>query len=133
MPAGEQQRLSRVLLANAVGSLDNADRLAALSYQQGDYAQAKAFVEQAGDGGLAWWVRAKLALRDSDKVKAAAAYARAAQAFPKDEVWGTRRASDWSFETVQPGYRVLGESAILALDRGDYLQAFDQLYRSQDI
>ncbi|MGA8132775.1 MAG: hypothetical protein WCA48_01295 [Pseudomonas gingeri] len=126
-------RLSKLLLASAAGSLDNADRLAALSYQKGDYAGAKAFVEHAGDGGMAWWVRAKLALRDGDKVQAASAYAKAAKAFPKDEAWGTRRAPDWSFETVQPGCRVEGESAILALDRGDYLQAFDQLYRSQDI
>ncbi|WP_248802385.1 hypothetical protein [Pseudomonas sp. MWU13-2100] len=130
---GHQQRLSKALLASVAGSLDNADRLAALSYQKGDYAAAKAFAEHAGDGGLAWWVRAKLALREGDKVQAAAAYAKAAQAFPKDEAWGTRRAPDWSFETVQPGCRVEGESAILALDRGDYLQAFDQLYRSQDI
>ncbi|NWA24858.1 hypothetical protein HX866_08145 [Pseudomonas gingeri] len=129
----QQKRLSKVLLASVAGSVDNADRLAALSYQKGDYAGAKTFVEHAGDGGLAWWVRAKLALRDGDKVQAAAAYAKAAQAFPKDEAWGSRRAPDWSFETVQPGCRVEGESAILALDRGDYLQAFDQLYRSQDI
>jgi len=129
----EEQRLSRLVLASVAGSLDNADRLAALSYQKGDYAGAKAFVEHAGDGGLAWWVRAKLALRDGDKVQAAAAYAKAAKAFPKDEVWGPRRAPDWSFESIQPGCRVQGESAILALDRGDYLQAFDQLYRSQDI
>ncbi|CAD5201305.1 hypothetical protein [Pseudomonas sp. FEN] len=129
----EEQRLSKVLLASASGSLDNADRLAALSYQKADYAGAKAFVEHAGDGGLAWWVRAKLALRDGDKLQAAAAYAKAAQAFPRDEVWGSRRAPDWSFESVQPGCRVEGESAILALDRGDYLQAFDQLYRSQEI
>ena len=129
----QEQRLSKLLLASAAGSLDNADRLAALSYQKGDYTGAKAFLEHAGDGGLAWWVRAKLALRDGDKVQAAAAYAKAAKAFPKDEAWGTRRAPDWSFETVQPGCRVEGESAILALDRGDYLQAFDQLYRSQDI
>ncbi len=128
-----QQRLSKLLLASVRGSLYNADRLAALSYQKADYAAAKAFVEHAGDGGLAWWVRAKLALRDGNKVQAAAAYAKAAQAFPKDEVWGQRRAKDWSFETVQPNCRAQGESAILALDRGDYLQAFDQLYRTQGI
>ncbi|WP_338524648.1 hypothetical protein NUH87_02935 [Pseudomonas batumici] len=133
-PPQSEQRLFKVLLTSVSGSLDNADRLAALSYQNGDYAAAKTFLEHAGEGGLAWWVRAKLALRDGDKVQAAAAYAKAAQAFPKDEVWGQRRGGkDWLLETVQPGCRVLGESAILALDRGDYLQAFDQLYRSQDI
>ncbi|NWE47275.1 hypothetical protein [Pseudomonas gingeri] len=129
----QEQRLTQLLLASVGDSFDNADRLAALSYQKGDFVAAKAYLEHAGDGGLAWWVRAKLALRDGDKVQAAAAYAKAAAAFPKDEVWGPRRNADWSFESVQPGCRVEGESAILALDRGDYLQAFDQLYRSQDI
>ncbi|MDO7896542.1 hypothetical protein [Pseudomonas citrulli] len=129
-PSGEM-RLVKLLQANARDNLEDADRLAAVSYQHGDYASAKAFVEKATDTGLAWWVRAKLALRDGDKVAAASAYAKAAQAFPKDESWGNRRTPDWDYETVQPKCRVEGESAILALQRGDYLQAFDQLYRGQ--
>lgn len=131
-PANEKKLIA--LLQNSTrGSLDNADRLAAMNYQQGDYASAKAFLEHAGDGGLAWWLRAKLAMREGDKNTAAAAYAKAAQAFPQNESWGERRTPDWAFETLQPKCRVDGESAILALQRGDYLQAFDQLYRSKDI
>lgn len=126
-------KLIKLLQNSTRGSLDNADRLAAVNYQQGDYASAQAFLEHAGDGGLAWWLRAKLAVRDGDKNAAAAAYAKAAQAFPQNESWGERRTPDWDFETLQPKCRVEGESAILALQRGDYLQAFDQLYRSKDI
>ncbi|MCW1247269.1 hypothetical protein OC610_22825, partial [Pseudomonas sp. SAICEU22] len=129
-PSGEKT-LVKLLQASAQGNLEDADRLAAVSYQHGDYTSAKAFVDKAADTGLAWWVRAKLALRDGDKAAAAAAYAKAAQAFPKDESWGGRRTPDWDYETVQPKCRVDGESAILALQRGDYLQAFDQLYRGQ--
>ena len=129
-PSGEK-RLFTLLQANTQDNLDDADRLAAVSYQHGDYASAKAFVQKASDTGLAWWVRAKLALRDGDKVAAAAAYAKAALAFPNDESWGNRRTPDWDYESVQPKCRVEGESAILALQRGDYLQAFDQLYRGQ--
>ncbi|WP_454841836.1 hypothetical protein [Pseudomonas hormoni] len=128
-----EQKLIKLLQASTRGSLDNADRLAAVNYQQGDYASAKAFLEHAGDGGLAWWLRAKLAMREGDKTAAAAAYAKAAQAFAQNESWGERRTPDWDFETLQPKCRVEGESAILALQRGDYLQAFDQLYRSNDI
>jgi hypothetical protein len=128
-----EQKLIKLLQSSTRGSLDNADRLAAMNYQQGDYASAKAFLEQAGDGGLAWWLRAKLAVRDGDKNAAAVAYAKAAQAFPQNESWGGRRTPDWDYETLQPKCRVEGESAILALQRGDYLQAFDQLYRSQGI
>ncbi|WP_419712734.1 hypothetical protein [Pseudomonas sp. NFX224] len=126
-------KLIKVLQSSTRGSLDNADRLAAVNYQQGDYASAKGLLEHAGDGGLAWWLRAKLAMRDGDKIAAAAAYAKAAQAFPQNESWGDRRTPDYDYETLQPKCRVEGESAILALQRGDYLQAFDQLYRSQSI
>ncbi|MHA6136556.1 hypothetical protein ACX3YC_03665 [Pseudomonas mohnii] len=128
-----EQKLIKLLQSSTRGSLDNADRLAAVNYQQGDYASAKAFLEHAGDGGLAWWLRAKLAVREGDKSAAAAAYAKAAQAFPQNESWGERRTPDYDYETLQPKCRVDGESAILALQRGDYLQAFDQLYRSNDI
>ncbi|MBP5943838.1 MULTISPECIES: hypothetical protein [unclassified Pseudomonas] len=128
-----EKKLVKLLQNSTRGSLENADRLAAVNYQQGDYASAKAFLENAGDGGLAWWLRAKLALRDGDKNAAAAAYAKAAQAFPQTEDWGYRRTTDWAYETVQPKCRVEGESAILALQRGEYLQAFVQLYRSNDV
>ena len=128
-----EKKLTRLLQSSTRGSLDNADRLAAMNYQRGDYASTKAFLENAGDGGLAWWLRAKLAVRDGDKNAAAAAYAKAAQAFPQNEDWGYRRTPDWAYETVQPKCRVEGESAILALQRGEYLQAFVQLYRSNDI
>ena len=125
-----EKKLVKLLQNSTRGSLENADRLAAMSYQQGDYAGAKAFLENAGEGGLAWWLRAKLAVRDGDKTAAAAAYAKAAQAFPQQEDWGYRRTPDWAYESLQPKCRVEGESAILALQRGEYLQAFVQLYRS---
>ncbi|WP_085723572.1 hypothetical protein [Pseudomonas sp. R37(2017)] len=128
-----EQKMIKLLQNSTRGSLENADRLAAMNYQQGDYASAKALLEHAGDGGLAWWLRAKLAMREGDKSAAAAAYAKAAQAFPQNESWGERRTPDYDYETLQPKCRVEGESAILALQRGDYLQAFDQLYRSQRI
>lgn len=127
------QKMIKLLSHSASGSLDNADRLAALNYQIGDYATTKLLLEQAGDGGLAWWLRAKLALRDGDKAAAASAYAKAAKAFPRGESWGERTGEDGNYETLRPGCRVEGESAVLALERGDYLQAFEQLYHSDDI
>ncbi|GLK90751.1 hypothetical protein [Pseudomonas turukhanskensis] len=128
-PAGEKalvQQLQRGDIAN----LANADRLAALSYQFGDYDATATLLEHAPDNGLTWWLRAKMALRSGDKAAAQAAYAKAAHAFPEDESWGWRRDADWNGETVKPRCRVEGEGAILALERGDYLQAFEALYRS---
>ncbi|RON05698.1 hypothetical protein BK659_21585 [Pseudomonas brassicacearum] len=128
-----EQKMIKALTGSTVGSLDNADRLAALNYQIGDYATTQTLLEHAGDGGLAWWLRAKMALRQGDKAAAASAYAKATKAFPQDENWGERSTSSGDYETLKPGCRVDGESALLALDRGDYLQAFEQLYRSQDL
>ncbi|WP_426233519.1 hypothetical protein [Pseudomonas sp. TWP3-2] len=128
-----EKKLVKLLQNSTRGSLDNADRLAAMNYRQGDYASAKGFLEHAGDSGLAWWLRAKLAVRDGDKSAAAAAYAKAAQAFPQGESWGEQRTSNWELESVRPKCRVEAESAILALQRGEYIQAFDQLYRSQSM
>ncbi|SEM61659.1 hypothetical protein SAMN04487857_103226 [Pseudomonas sp. ok272] len=128
-----EQKIIKALLQNTAGSLDNADRLAALNYQVGDYATTKTLLEHAGDGGLAWWLRAKMAVREGDKVAATSAYAKAAKSFPQDETWGYRMTASGDYETLKPGCRVEGESALLALERGDYLQAFEQLYRSQDL
>ena len=44
-----------------------------------------------------------------------------------------RRTENWDYETLKPRCRIEGEMAILALERGDYREAFDQLYRSGDI
>ncbi|WP_210712763.1 hypothetical protein [Pseudomonas sp. MWU349] len=126
-------KLIKLLSQGTAGSFDNADRLAALNYQNGDFATTRMLLEHAGDGGLAWWLRAKLAVRDGDKAAAAAAYAKAAAAFPRDESWGFRGDYDGNYEDLKPGCRVDGESAVLALDRGDYVQAFELLYRSGDI
>lgn len=97
-----EQKMIKLLQNSTRGSLENADRLAAMNYQQGDYASAKAFLEHAGDGGLAWWLRAKLAVREGDKNAAAAAYAKAAQAFPQNESWGERRTPDFDYEHFSP-------------------------------
>ncbi|MEN0104854.1 MAG: hypothetical protein AAGC84_00345 [Pseudomonas sp.] len=128
-PLGEKELL--VLLQRSdIRQLANADRLAALSYQFGDYAATATLLEHAADNGLTWWLKAKMALRNGDKAAAQAAYAQAAKAFPEDESWGWRRDLDWNGETVKPRCRVEGEGAILALERGDYLEAFEALYRS---
>ncbi|TYR91911.1 hypothetical protein FYK38_04255, partial [Serratia marcescens] len=55
-----------------------SDRLAALAYRSGQYPMAASLLKNAGDSGLAWWLRAKMALRDGDVKAATAAYAKAA-------------------------------------------------------
>jgi hypothetical protein len=132
-PSPTEQRLVQLLLRSDIANLANADRLAALSYQAGQYDNAAGLLTHAGDSGLAWWLRAKLALRAGDPAAASAAYAKAAKAFPQDEDWGTRRGASGDLEQLKPQCRVEGESALLALNSGDYLAAFTQLYSSGEI
>ena len=132
-PSPTEQRLVQLLLRSDLANLANADRLAALSYQVGQYDNAAGLLTHAGDSGLAWWLRAKLALRAGDPAAASAAYAKAAKAFPQDEDWGWRSNEVGDHEQLKPHCRVEAESALLALNSGDYLAAFTQLYNSGEI
>ncbi|CAI1078115.1 Uncharacterised protein [Serratia liquefaciens] len=130
------QIISQILTlldASVKSGFSGSDRLAALAYRAGQYPMAASLLKHAGDSGLAWWLRAKMALRDGDVKAATADYAKAAAAFPSNESWGEQRNADFTPETIVPECRVAGEQAILALDRGDYLQAMDFLYRGKDI
>lgn len=127
------ERLLTLIQQTDIQPLDDADRLAAIAYREGDYTTAQRFLDRAADSGLSWWLRAKMALRAGDSQAASQAYAEAAKGFPEDENWGWRRNGDWLNETLKPRCRIEGESAILALERGDYLQAFEQLYRGGDL
>lgn len=110
-----------------------SDRLAALAYRSGQYPMAGVLLKNAGDNGLAWWLRAKMALRTGDIKAATAAYAKASAAFPSNESWGEQRNEDFVAETIVPVCRVSGEQAILALARGDYLQAIEWLYKGKEM
>ena len=111
-------------LVSALQALDvrqvaNADRVAALAYRIGRYDLAQSLASRL-DTALAWWVRAKLALRQGDSVQAAQAYARAAAAFPR---------ADGSLDADSAG-RLRAEQGVLTLSRGQYVEALDQLLRA---
>jgi Tfp pilus assembly protein PilF len=107
--------LRRRSMENAPG----ADRIAALAYRTGRYELAHALAQKQ-ESALAWWVRAKLALRRGDSEAAAQAYARAAQGFPK---------ADASLEPNSAGL-LMAEQGVLTLSRGQYVEALDQLRRA---
>jgi len=123
-------KIGKFLAAVEHAGLDQikgADRLAALAYRSGRFDLA-AKLAPKDTSGLAWWVRAKLALRDGDAAKAAEAYAQAAKAFPADEQWGNGQMM--IYEAIKPQCRVEGEHGTLALSRGEYLQAMQHLYNA---
>jgi hypothetical protein len=104
--------------------VEGAGRLAALAYRSGRYDLA-ARLAAKGNDGFAAWVRAKLALRDGNADAAAKAYAEAAQAFPKQN----GALTDPEDSATATSYcRVEGEAGTLALARGEYVAALENLY-----
>lgn len=89
--------------------------LAVLTYRHGRYEQAQRFAQQA-KGPVAAWVRAKLALQRGDETAAAKEYAQVIEAFKQNTTYTSGiPAADQSW--------LYAESSILALSRGDYLEA----------
>ncbi|WP_430388334.1 hypothetical protein [Dyella sp. 20L07] len=127
--SGETEKPDPRLLAlvqaieqRGLNKVAGADRLAALAYETGRYDLAAQLVAKAS-GPLSEWVRAKLALQKGDLAAASAAYAAAAKAFPK--VGDAQPA-------LEPGNVDLltGERGVLALARGEYVEALGHLYDS---
>jgi tetratricopeptide (TPR) repeat protein len=110
------------VLANLAGAivkagLDHpagADRVAALAYRLGRYDVAERMADRSGSA-LALWIKAKIALQKGDLAAAQRDYASASHAFSSDL-------------EKDGAVRLIGESGTLALARGDYLMALDQLY-----
>ncbi len=99
--------------------IDGADRVAALAYRTGRYELAASLAGRQ-DTALAWWVRAKLALRRGDNEAAVQAYTRAVQAFPRNDA------------SLEPGNAnlLMGEQGVLTLSRGQYVEALAQFHRA---
>jgi hypothetical protein len=93
-----------------------ADRIAALCYSRGDWACAATFAAKS-DSALADWIRAKLAAQKGDLKGAATFYAHAIHGFP-------------TANSLEEGNKklLLGESSVVALARGDYVDALAKLW-----
>lgn len=132
-PIDAAAKIAHFLDAVERGGLEQvagADRLAALAYRSGRYDLAQRLAGK-DSSGLAWWLRAKLALRAGDVVAATQAYAQAARAFPADETWGTQQQNAISYlDVTRPQCRVEGEQGTLALARGEYVAAMGYLYNA---
>jgi hypothetical protein len=104
---------------------DGAGRLAAGAYRAGRYSFAAQLAAKSATP-LSAWVRAKLALRAGDQATALREYADAARGFPVDESWGNDDA--YSDAVDSPRCRVESERGVLALSRGEYLDAMARLF-----
>jgi len=122
-PKASDPHLAALVQAIEKRGLDHvagADRLASLAYETGDYDLAARLVDKSS-GPLSEWVRAKLALLKGDLAAASAAYAAAARAFP---------TIDDPHPAIEPDNVALisGEHGVLALARGEYVEALGHLY-----
>ncbi len=115
----------QIVEAQHLDHFDGADRLAAGAYGAGRYDLAGRFAARS-DSALAAWVRAKLALRAGDEATAMREYAKAAQGFPTTEQWS--EAFPYEDDLGHPRCRVEDERGILALSRGDYVEAMARMY-----
>ncbi len=97
----------------------DADRLAALSYRVGRYELAAQLAVESSSP-LAEWVKAKIALQKGDLAAAAAHYAAASRGFPE--------AHDARELDSDNANLVVGETGVVALARGEYVDALDKLY-----
>jgi tetratricopeptide (TPR) repeat protein len=118
---GIQPNTVIVVLVDAIAKrgldhVGSADRLAALAYRAGRYDLALQLVGKTASP-LSAWVRAKLALRKGDLAGANAAYADAIKAFPHNDA-----VEPESAQLIQ------GEQGVLALARGEYVEAMTHLY-----
>lgn len=132
-------RLLQLLQQTPDIQLANALELAAVSYQQGQYDNAATLLQQATDSPLKWWLSAKLALRSNDLAAAASSYAKASKAFPT-ALPAPAKAPEYQYDEafsrqisrkqLQTQCRVEAEAGVLALQRGEYLQAMRLLYQA---
>lgn len=115
------QALIGALVTQDLNKVQDADRVAALAYRVGRYDLAQTLADRL-DTPLAWWMRAKLAIRQGDLPRAAQAYARASASFPTGSNANPGASIDASGMA-----RLKAETGVLALSRGQYVEALDML------
>lgn len=118
------QVVANALQQQGIGQIAGLDRAAALAYRSGSYALAQTLAAHQ-HSALSSWVLAKLALRRGDTATAAQAYADAIKGFPP--IAAGAAPLDASVEP-QTQLQVRAEQAVLTLSRGQYVEAFEQLY-----
>ena len=99
--------------------LADDDQLAAIAYRSGDFHLAQRLVAHA-TGPLALWVQARLAMQQGNIPEAAKYYAEASKAFPASTDANSPDAATMTFLT--------GQTSVLTLSRGEYVDAMEQLY-----
>lgn len=128
-----------VLEAAGVRETRFADRIAAVSYREGQYTLAARYVRRSSSP-LADWIGAKLALRRGDEAAALAGLHRAIERFGPDVHWdvtlsggegGPGDAPVWTDRAEMPVVqRIWSEIGVLHVARGAYVEGLAALVKA---
>jgi len=107
-------------------NVENADRIAWLFYNHGDFAGAKEWLTMAdGASPLAEWIDSKLLLREDKIDKAIAKLQKLIPLFEKNNEWNMFYKTD----KADVARTISSEIGVLQLRRQDYITAFDTLIK----
>jgi hypothetical protein len=121
------ERIAASIEKQGIEQVAGADWLAAFAYQRGNFDLAQR-LSKKDKSPLAYWIKAKLALRAGNQTAALAAYAEAEKGFPRVDK-SNPAASDQSVEINDNLiYRIDGERGVLQLARGEYQKALEYFY-----
>ncbi|PPK73908.1 hypothetical protein B0F87_11319 [Methylobacter tundripaludum] len=123
-------RIAESIERQGIENISGADWLAAAAYNKGRFELAQRLANR-DNSALAFWIKAKLALRAGNQEAAIAAYAEAVRAFPAED---RPKPSDFYDPNTYGDawssllYRINAERGVLRLARGEYIQALSHLY-----
>ncbi|HJY52402.1 MAG TPA: tetratricopeptide repeat protein [Candidatus Udaeobacter sp.] len=122
-----------------LGRIEDAEYLGWVAYNNGDYKGAAHWLELSkGDSGTALWLRAKLQRRAGKLAKAANTMAQAVESLRTASAYNPTGGTDekWTEYDYFPegpdwgwGQSAHGDLGGLRLVRGDFVQAFDTLFK----
>jgi tetratricopeptide (TPR) repeat protein len=136
-PEAIAQSWLQALRAAGIEHADGADRLAWVAYRAGNFAAAADWLGRAGTGSsLARWLRARLLLHDGKLAEAEALLVEIGKLPPADGLVDTAPGGGPGLLShpaddpylASPG-RALGEAGVIALSRGRFVPALDDLLR----
>jgi hypothetical protein len=138
-PVNRCARWLDIIKQTNLGRIEDAEYLGWVAYNNGDYKGAARWLELSkSDSGAALWLRAKLQRRAGKLAEAAKTMAQAVESLRSEPAYTPSAANDekWTEYDYFPegpdwgwGQSAHGDLGGLRLARGDFVQAFDTLFK----
>lgn len=124
------ERIAASIEKQGIEQVAGADWLAAFAYQRGAFKLAQRLAEK-DKSPLAYWIKAKLALRAGNQTAALAAYAQAVKGFPRVDKSNSAASDQNNGVDDHLIDRIDAERGVLRLARGEYQKALEYFYAAQ--